>query len=494
MNRRLGCLVLASLLIGGCRMSNKPGVQVDPFGRPQGQKLMSREQLQNRLMSFGDRYLARMAEATERLADECPNVGARERALTTRYYPSLAVVSIAADSQPEGAILDMVTVVTLERMVWGNGWADEVFGQHAPILTEAQREMENDIWTILSDVMRDREREQFRALIEKWVVDNPTRRYVTNVRFDEFASERGPAGRAAFTIDFGPAMLLAPVDETARAVTETRLLGERMTYLAARLPMLIGWQTEMVMCQLMDTREFKELLTDAERLSMAAQQMAASVKTLPADVALAQRKVIEEFDNRAQNLGGIVDKLRAGLADADRVTLNLTHGMREWKQAVDGTRDAAIAIDGMFVSADKFSSRWKPMPATAPADQIRPPSTPEGPLATSAQPGTPLAAASLVEPITASVHPPREFDVRHYGKAAEQLAEAARQLNRLADNTEKVLASRAIDQRLTEFNTSTTAWIDHAFKRGVQLILIAAVVVLLTSGASRLLRRNATST
>ena len=72
-------------------------------------------------------------------------------------------------------MLDMLTVVTLERMVWNDdGWAAEVFGPDgAVILRTAQVDAENDIWSCAAAVLPPDRLRDVRQLLVDWRRANP---------------------------------------------------------------------------------------------------------------------------------------------------------------------------------------------------------------------------------------------------------------------------------------------------------------------------------
>src|SRR3954471_3781421 len=60
-----------------------------------------RRQLQARLMAFADRYLNRISEACDELEAERPTPECRIAAHATKYYPSLTVLSLSCQAEPE---------------------------------------------------------------------------------------------------------------------------------------------------------------------------------------------------------------------------------------------------------------------------------------------------------------------------------------------------------------------------------------------------------
>src|SRR3954454_763668 len=148
----------AAALLGGCASRGRAPAMVGEgrvevagsgtagAGTHEAHRRITRDELQQRLMAFADRYLSQISEATDQLK-RTNDPARRLAAHSTKYYPATTVLTIAAEPDPEAGLLDMLTVVTLERMVWNDdGWAAEVFGPGgAAILRAAQLNAENDI-------------------------------------------------------------------------------------------------------------------------------------------------------------------------------------------------------------------------------------------------------------------------------------------------------------------------------------------------------------
>src|SRR4051812_16715818 len=79
---------------------------------------ITQEELTQRLMAFADRYLSRISEATDQLKRDATDPKVRRAAHATKFFPGSAIMTFAAEPDPVAGMLDILTVVTLERMVW----------------------------------------------------------------------------------------------------------------------------------------------------------------------------------------------------------------------------------------------------------------------------------------------------------------------------------------------------------------------------------------
>ncbi|MEM6313196.1 MAG: hypothetical protein AAF743_03870, partial [Planctomycetota bacterium] len=180
------------------------------------------QRLRQRLQAFADRYLSRIEEASDDIVydtDTPPSLPVRQIAHETKYYTSLAIVTLAAESDPRSALLDMMVMTYLERDGWDQPWCYEMLGQkHAVVLIDAKRELEVDIWTVGADYLPEEQLDSLRSMIQRWRANNPDRKYLSSVRLSDFDEVRGiQAFEQRLSGGF-----LAPVGEATRAVDEVR--------------------------------------------------------------------------------------------------------------------------------------------------------------------------------------------------------------------------------------------------------------------------------
>ena len=104
-------------------------------------------------MAFADRFIAHIELATDQIQESSQDPTVRMLSQAAKYYPSLAIVTSAADPDPEVALLDIITTVKLEHDVWKGGWAMSAFGESGHYLVDALDVMEADVWSIAAKVL-----------------------------------------------------------------------------------------------------------------------------------------------------------------------------------------------------------------------------------------------------------------------------------------------------------------------------------------------------
>lgn len=201
-------------------------------------------ELQSRLMSFADRYLAKSSQATENYMKNVKTRDAKEFALSTFVFPGLTVISLAAGDDPATDLIDMLVFVSLQHEVMASGWAQEILGSHAGELVSIQKNLEDQIWSIGSELLEQKQQAELRRLIQVWRQANPQQRVVTGVRFDDVAKIRGQHAYHKSLRDFFG--LLAPIDKAVEETNAIRLLAERGIFLSERMPRLLMAQARNI--------------------------------------------------------------------------------------------------------------------------------------------------------------------------------------------------------------------------------------------------------
>jgi len=236
---------------------------------------LSYTQLRNEIMDFADRYMQMIGQAADTLQRNSKDPDARAGIHSMKLFPVSAAFSIATDSSAQMALLDMVVLVHLQGMVWQET-APTRFDKDASILLDVQKDLQNEIDDIALRVMNQEQVSRLKTLVLEWHKAHPKQRYVSYIRFADFADMRQPdtaPGRSPNILSIGgllSAFQLVNVDEASRSVDQARNTAERAIYLAERMPTLMRWQTEMLFYSLASSPESKSMV-----------ETSASLRTLP---------------------------------------------------------------------------------------------------------------------------------------------------------------------------------------------------------------------
>lgn len=375
--------------------------------------------LQVGVMRFADSYVAAISQAADDFSAKAGTPQARLAALRFKLGQATSAYTDATGPNPVVNTLDIMVLATVARMVVEDHGI-EAYG--APIfpMLETLRKQETNAWALANTILKPAQQQELRNLIQEWRQKNPDQRYVGAIRFREFLAsiDRVPQQSKVAPNSIFSLLFLDPfagLDPTAAAIEETRRLGERAMYYTQRMPQLLSWQTELLAYQLASQPESHQVLSNADQLAASAQSFAKTVQQLP--------QLIN--DQRQAAIQQLLDGLQS---QETNINQTLTAG-----------GEAATAIHGAIQSLDEFV-RYVSTPRT---NQ------------------------------TASSTNSRPFDVLDYGKAAGQIGAAARDLNTLLATVNQSAP------QLAQLGQQTTAdakqVVDHAYRRGLVLILVLLV-------------------
>jgi len=399
------------------------------------------QRLQLQVMRYADHYVGRISEALQRNQASDDEPQARLVAQEWKLQQATAAYTIASSPNPAGNALDMVVLAALSRMVTSDPRSNQRFGGHAELLAKAHSALDSEAWLLLEGVLTEEQIKQVRAVIERWRAEHPQVGAVAFVRLQNFSKgirnsegkpDRGPVTLvSALGLDrlgLDKIISLDPfkdLDPAVREITQTRHLAERTIYYAQRAPSLIDMEVEHLLNKVTTMPETRQLLGNVDRVSKAADATGQLATTLPDVLAREREAAIRQFMN--------------ALSAQEAQTRQLLAEMRSTLETGTGTSES---LNATIRSLDAFMARFDK--ASAARDPNAPPSKP--------------------------------FDINEYTAMARELGTAANQLQAL------VVQLDAASPAVTRLSATTAAElqkvVDHAYLRGVQLILILVTAVL----------------
>lgn len=380
------------------------------------------EALGLKVMRFADEYTARVAQAADDLSAKAATPDVRLMMLRWKLGQASSAYTDATGPNPVLNALDMLVLVSLSRMVVEDYLVGEALGDKASPLLETHRLMESNAWSMVGNVLKPAQQEQLRVTIQTWRQQNPKQRYVGPIRFREFVSAVGQTPTRASS---GPGSIFsllyldpfAGMDPTTAAIEETRQTAERAVYYTQRMPTLLNWQTEVLVYQLAVQPESRQVLSNAQQLSQSAAVFAKTAEQLP--------KLIN--DQREAAVRQVFD----GLAAEGEKARDL---LAETRQTLTAGSEAATAINTAIQSLDQF------------VQSVTPAETSDG-----------------------STNR-KFFNVLDYGRAADQVGAAAKDLNTLLGTLNQ--STTQMTRLRLEAAADVERLMSRAFRLGVALILI----------------------
>ena len=255
---------------------------------------INQEELHNAVMSFADRFMTTIGGSVTALETKLPSPGARLAAAQTKVYTFSSAVDIASSPSPGAALLDMIVMVTLNRILWEEYWQPKVFGKPADGVVKAFKNNEKDIWSIAAKVLTSHQQKELRDLIMEWRRNNPDQIGVNYIRFSDFGNLGKKPSLSKVKL---PGGLLAPVKEAAQAADEIRLTAERTKYMISRMQLIASFQVELMFRRLMLEPESKQLLLDLTKFSESTEHFTKFMDNLPQQIAKEREGAIAQFMN-----------------------------------------------------------------------------------------------------------------------------------------------------------------------------------------------------
>lgn len=400
--------------------------------------------VQSEVMSFTDTFNSAIAEQMNRIEaearatlsaphdelsdlDRTAAMRMRRAALENKLAAVSATLSIASSPNPTVALADMITVVTLQRIVLESDVAVERYGEaHAAELVELFREQEAKVWRIAARAMTPKQQQELKTLIAHWREEHPEATYVANVRLEDFAHNRQQA--LVDSERSGDSLLslialdpLAGLEPAQREVLMSRMFAERIFFYGSRMPQVLKWQVESLSQSLFRAPEVTEALSSFEQFSDSTERIAAVAEGLP----------------QAQ------DQFQATL--------------REFRETVQVTNETAATLTTAIRAADKFAERFEKDP-NAPVDSEK--------------------RNGLAE---------YQAAVAETGETADRLTTLAANLDELLESPALTDDSSGLKSTVLDVQSQAKSVINYAF---VRLLIIALVVPFAIALAIGLYRRT----
>jgi len=315
-----GTLELPDKAIQSVLRLNKPGEAVDPV------------ELQSQLIRFSDNYIDALVPTTVRLLERDDQPAERRSLLIRRIALVNDVLAITTGSNIFANLLDMIILVTLNRMNVEDYWLPKRFGESAKPLLRVSQDAEKEIWRIAASVLDKDQIKELRNGIRTWHEQHPEGRSPRDVGALGFASAVARMNRSAqsrTTSVFNLLMIdpLSGLDPATRELAETRLFAERGLFLARHMPNLIRWQTELLAIQTATMPQVATLLANTSQLATAADRFSQVSERLPAVISAEREAMLAALRSERAGLTTLAAQAKEALAagklmsDATNATL-----------------------------------------------------------------------------------------------------------------------------------------------------------------------------
>jgi hypothetical protein len=415
---------------------------------------MTEVELQSELMSYADRFVSILAQAFEDFETLDPTPDARHAIMGDTVYSLSAVFTIAADPNPQTALLDMVVLTTLGRMIYQDNMRRK-YGTPVEVMARGYRHMETDIWAIAVKVLAKEQQEELRQIILQWRKQNPDKVIFNYLRFSDFAAQRRNSTLVKREKSGG---LFKSVQEVTEQVEEMRMLAERGIFLATRLPLLTGNFAEVWMSQMMVNPEAQKVLTDVHTFSSVSERLANVAEQLPDKMMKDMSKLRWQTVN--QVMQGIDQWSGKTLNEVmDRVAIEREAFINQFMNRLIG--EQKIALEALLTEEQRV---------TALVTELR--------KAIEGGNNLLLTANTLTEKFNVGQPSPepkdsKPFDIKDYQATIAEVTTLVESTNRLVTSVGLEELLPQLISAIDRLEREGEELIDHSFRQAVMLILIA---------------------
>jgi hypothetical protein len=456
MLRRSGKAVGAAallLLFSGAGCSLLPR-KVSPTEKRLAESGLTLDSLQTEVLRFADDYVESVAHASDGAAKALGTRQAEVAALKWKIDQATAAYADATGENPVWNVLDLTVLSTVSRMVVEDARSREEFGDAVEPMIRTHLALERSAWALAAILLSPEQAQELQGLIVQWRKENPTERSVTGARFRDFAVSLGKAqaaqGRSKPTSIFSMLYLdpFAGLSPTTIAIEQSRQLAERVVAYAERAPTLMRWQAELLALQVQQQPAPQQLLADTARVSTSIESIARTAEGIPELVDTQRKAAIDQI------FAGVTAEREAILAELEAKEATINSLLGQLRETMNAGGAMGTSLTETIRSLDAF------------VHYVSPPPDPNAPKEPAGKP----------------------FDPLDYGKAASEVGGMARDLNALLRSVGET--GPAISKIGTQTGEDLKGVIDHAFWKGLILILVFLVGLIPVRLAYRAIERR----
>jgi hypothetical protein len=277
---------------------------------------MTREELEDHVRRFSDRYFTRIALATAVVRNATSDVRIDRLMHDWKTVSHAAIVEVAIGPNAVTNLLDMMVLTRLSRLVVESYWVPEYLGEEFGAgFQQTFIDLEEDIWTVADDVLTQQHQDELKYLVDQWHSENPEQYFPWYVRLSNFSGQRA-ASLAAVQQSGG---LLKEVARAREAAEEIQAFGERVLFYLQRAPALTTNEFESTAGSILGGPEISKLFDDMDRFVATLERFVDVVDELPGNrlhaVDQFMDRVAEERETLLTNLSSAEPGLRTALAD-----------------------------------------------------------------------------------------------------------------------------------------------------------------------------------
>jgi len=450
-------IILAGLLIifftGAAQAAKKKNDRED------SPALMTQVELQAQVMAFADRFTSIISAAVGAYQVQAPSPENYKFVLSLTAYSMSSAFTIAAESNPVGALLDMVAMISLGRIIFEENLQEKFGSQIQPVI-EGYRKAEKDIWQVSSKVLTSAQQQKLDALIHEWRSNNLEVLFFPSIRFSDFSALRGASDEKK------SGGLFKSVENATQQVEEARLLAERGMFLATRMPMLTGLFAGVWFSQLARHPDMEKILKDVSKFSEVSERLAVVAEKLPDQIAEERNTTIKQaMENITRLTMTTVDETAKKVSLERKATIRqlMDEFSAERKRTIEDFLNEDQRMRGLLSEVQLTLTEGNKLIGSA--DSL-------------------VNSLNLGQGETKTAAPAKPFDIKDYQVTLKEASSTILQLHGLVRTIDQMGLEKTLPQIVKAVETVEAKgekWVFYSFILGIALIVIFLVGAVIAS-------------
>jgi hypothetical protein len=434
--------------------------------------VMTEAELQAQVMAFADRYVSIISAASLEYDAQSPSPDNRRIIRGQIVYSIANAFVIAAEPDPDVALLDLVVMVTLGRLIFEEHWKNK-FGSEVNPIIAGLKTAEADIWQVAANVLTKQQQKELMAIIWDWRLNHPEVITFSYIRFGDFVVPRRKEDTSKSKKSKG---LFGSVEDATQQVEEMRLLAERGMYLGTRMPLMIGAFVDVWLSQFATNPDVDKTLNDLHQISGVSERLATVAEKLPAHIAAERQAAVKQVITEVDALGqATLDRVMNHISSereatidhlVDRITTERENAINHLVDRMANQRKQTI--EEFLAEEKRMRGLLTDLKQTLAAGNNVLTST-----------NTLVERLNLGQTDSGSATPSEPFDIKDYQATLAEASGVIVQLDGLVRTVDQWMLSPGwekalpgIVRALEKAEEQGEKWVQQAFLLGVFLILI----------------------
>lgn len=335
MNIRIGFLLLilpVILFFGtGCStLSNWWSGGSKTIGQKEG-KAYTVEALHQDLLGYASHFEAVIRSTSSNIASRAGSRDIRRRSLLwkVKLVPLANELATRDDTQEAFVSLALLTEVMKHYFTEGDG--KNIFGPHQELAIEAAEQLEDRILSIGSDFLSNKQEKKLRTQIMTYARQHPIRGKDFSVESIENSLQEVDKGdnilSTIINIPLAPFSALQGVGSTPAAIRDFNRTSQSLVKVVENMPRIVRWQAELLAYDLEDRETISTTLDELEKFNQTARQLTTQVEQWPEDV----EQILKKTSDETKNLNRTVDNVRNLIKDSESLVTKINDAKKEWE-------------------------------------------------------------------------------------------------------------------------------------------------------------------